>query len=92
MDIKSIEIISIRKLENTGNLRALVDIRIAGVLVVVGCAVMDGKRGLFVSFPRVLTRDGRWRDVVIVADDSIREHYHKEILDAYQELVTDANV
>lgn len=83
--LQQIEVVCIRKLEGTGNLKAFVDIRVGGVLVITQCAVMDGKRGLFVTMPRQLARDGRWRDVVIVADDDMRALYQGEILKAYEE-------
>lgn len=79
-----IEVISVRTLEGAGNLRAFVDIRIGGVLVITQCAVMDGKRGLFATLPRQLSRDGRWRDVVIAAEDDIRHLYHEAIIKAYE--------
>jgi DNA-binding cell septation regulator SpoVG len=84
-NVKECEIVSIRKMDGAGNLKAFVDIRVGGALVITQCAVMDGKRGLFASLPRQLSRDGRWRDVVIAADDELRTHYQSEILKAYEE-------
>ncbi len=84
-NVKECEIVSIRKMDGAGNLKAFVDIRVGGALVITQCAVMDGKRGLFASLPRQLSRDGRWRDVVIAADDELRTHYQAEILKAYEE-------
>ncbi len=84
-NVKECEIVSVRRLEGAGNLKAFVDIRVGGALVITQCAVMDGKRGLFASLPRQLARDGRWRDVVIAADDDLRAHYQAEILRAYEE-------
>jgi DNA-binding cell septation regulator SpoVG len=84
-NVKECEIVSIRKMDGAGNLKAFVDIRVGGALVITQCAVMDGKRGLFASLPRQLSRDGRWRDVVIAADDELRAHYQSEILKAYEE-------
>lgn len=86
----SIEIVSIRKIEGTGNLKAFVDIRVAGVVVITQCAVIDGKRGLFATMPRQLSGEGRWRDVVIVADDDVREHWQAEIIKAYEEEILQA--
>lgn len=84
-NVKECEIVSVRRLDGTGNLKAFVDIRVGGALVITQCAVMDGKRGLFASLPRQLARDGKWRDVVIAADDELRAHYQGEILRAYEE-------
>lgn len=90
MDMKSlnvVEVISIRKLEGAGNLKAFVDIRVGGGLVITQCAVLDGKRGLFATMPRQLARDGRWRDVVIVADEKLQKLYADTIVKAYEEEV-----
>lgn len=84
-NVNECEIVSVRRLEGAGNLKAFVDIRVGGALVITQCAVMDGKRGLFASLPRQLARDGRWRDVVIAADDELRAQYQAEILRAYEE-------
>jgi DNA-binding cell septation regulator SpoVG len=85
-ELYQVEIISVRRLEGAGNLKAFIDIRVGGALVITQCAVMDGgKRGLFASLPRQLARDGRWRDVIICADDDLRAHYQAEILKAYEE-------
>lgn len=80
----SVEIVSVRPLDGGGNLRAFVDIRVGGALVITQCAVLDGKRGLYATLPRQLSRDGRWRDVVIAADDDLRGVYEEAILRAYE--------
>lgn len=85
-----IEIVSVRKIEGTGNLRAFVDIRVYGTVVITQCAIMDGKRGLFAIMPRQLSREGLWRDVVIVADDKVREAWQEAILEAYEEATATA--
>lgn len=88
----SVEVVSVRPIPNApGNLRAFVDIRVGGALVITQCAVLDGKRGLFAILPRQLARDGRWRDVVIAADDDLRQVYQNAILKAYEEEVVNQN-
>lgn len=84
MSLKVVEIISVRKLEGAGKLKAFVDIRVGGSIVITQCAVMDGTRGLYANMPRQLSRDGRWRDVVVVADDKLREVYSDAIVKAYE--------
>ena len=79
----SVEVISVRKYESLGHLKAFVDIRVAGCLVITQCMVIDGKRGLFANLPRQLGRDGKFHDVVIAADDDLRAHLHEAILEAY---------
>jgi stage V sporulation protein G len=83
--LKECDVISVRKLEGAGKLKAYMDIRIGGSLIVSGCTIMDGKKGVFASLPRQIGRDGKWRPVVFEADDHLREHYAKKMLDAYKE-------
>lgn len=83
-DIRSVEVISVRRLEGVGNLKAFVDIRVGGCLVITQCAVMDGKQGLFAKLPRQLSRDGSWRDVLIITEPKLEKLYCDEILKAYE--------
>lgn len=87
---KEIEIVSVRKIEGTGNLKAFVDVRVFGFLVITQCAVMEGRRGLFAVLPRQLARDGKWRDVVICADDEIKSAWCDAILKAYEQELEEA--
>ena len=84
----SVEVVSVRPIDGAGNLRAFVDIRVGGALVITQCAVLDGKRGLFAVLPRQLARDGRWRDVIVATDAELAEVYQKAILEAYEADVT----
>ena len=79
------EVITVHRLEGTGNLKAFVDIRIGGALVIKGCTVMEGKKGMFASMPRRLGKDGRWADVVVVSDE-LKGHYEQEMLKAFQDV------
>lgn len=83
--IKECDVVSIRRFEGDGNLKAFIDIRVGGALIIRGCTVFDGKNGRFVSMPRRLGKDGRWTDVVVTSDDDIKTHYEKEILKAYDD-------
>lgn len=78
-----VSVLSIRHLEGAGTLKAFVDIKF-GPLVITQCTVMDGKRGLFATLPRQLSRDGRWRDVVLCADDEVRSYIQDTIITEYK--------
>lgn len=82
--LKNIEVVGVRRLEGCGALKAFVDIRIGGVLVITQCAVLDGKRGLFVTMLRQMGRDGRWRDAVMVLDEDLKREWDTAILLAYE--------
>ena len=81
------QVISVRPLENSGKLKAFVDIRIGGAIIIEHCAIYDGKNGRFASLPQRVTADGKWRKVVFVADDDLKKHYEETILKAYAEEV-----
>lgn len=84
-ELKECDIVSVRRLEGEGNLKAFVDIRVGGGLVIRGCTVMDGKNGLFAGMPRRLSRDGRWMEVVIPESEELKSSYSEVILRAYEE-------
>ena len=77
------EVLSVHRLEGESNLKAFVDIRVGGAIVIKGCTVVDGKKGLFASMPRKLMRDGRWCDVIVPGDE-LKNAYEQEILKAFQ--------
>jgi len=72
-----------RPLEQMGNLKAFADMRI-GDIIIRNCAVFEGKRGTFATLPRQVSKDGRWSDVVIVADDDLKNKCQEELLHAYE--------
>lgn len=80
--ITDYEVISIRRIDGAGNLKAFVDVKV-GCFVFTQCSVMEGKRGLMFSLPRQLARDGRWRDTIICTDLKVQESLAEFILNAY---------
>ncbi len=82
-ELKTCEVIALRRMDGAGNLKAFADIRIGGGLVVRGCPVMNGKNGLFASLPRRVDSVGVWRDVVVPVDDELRKIYTSAILSSY---------
>ena len=90
-EMARIEIISIRRMGGCGNLLAFMDIRIGGALVITQCAIMTGKRGIFATLPRQLARDGHWRDVIVVPDQALLDHYREVMTREYELEVTKAN-
>ena len=53
-----IEVVDIRKLMGDGNIKAFADIKLGGSLIVKGFSVVKGKKGVFVSMPRKVSKDG----------------------------------
>jgi DNA-binding cell septation regulator SpoVG len=65
--MKIAEITSFRKETKKGQRKATfsVVLNVDGFnLVITGCAVVEGKNGLFVSLPATKTKKGDWRNIV----------------------------
>ena len=82
--LKECEVLVVRRLEGEGKLKAFIDIRIGGALIIRGCTVVDGRNGIFAALPRRITRDGHWLDVISVSDN-LRNQYEKVMLNAFLE-------
>jgi stage V sporulation protein G len=78
-----IEVIDIRKSVSDGNLKAYADVKIGGNLVIKGFAVMNGRKGVFVSMPRKAAKDGRWFDILKPLDESLRKEIEDKVLEAF---------
>jgi DNA-binding cell septation regulator SpoVG len=78
------KVVSVRPVDNAGKLKALVDLRVGGALII-HCAIYDGKNGRFASMPQRVSADGKWRKQVFVADDDLKRKYEETMLKAYEE-------
>ncbi len=68
-----------------GKTLAMVEITIDDALVLKGFRVIESKGGgLFVSFPSVMGRDGKWRDTVIPMDGEVKTLIRDKIVEAYK--------
>lgn len=80
-----IDVVSVRRVDGDGNLKAFVDVRLGGEIIVKGFSVMHGKNGTFVSMPRRAGRDGRWFDILSPLDESWKTRLEEKVLSAYEE-------
>ena len=78
-----VEVIQIRKINSNGKLKALVDAKVGGLLAIKGFSVTEGSKGLFVSMPRQVGKDGRWYDTMTPLDKSLKDEIQNKILEAY---------
>ena len=78
-----IEVIFVKKLNGNSKLKALVDAKVGGLLAIKGFSVTEGPKGLFVSMPRQIAKDGRWYDTMTPLDKSLKEEIQNKILEAY---------
>lgn len=83
----TIEVSEVRiyKVTKGGNIKANASVTFNGELVVTGFKVMNGKNGLFVSFPSVKTSEGEYKDTTFPLTKELREHISREVLNQYSE-------
>ncbi len=79
----NVEVVDIRKFAGSGNLKALADLRFGEALIVKGFSVMQGKRGVFVSMPRRVSKDGKWFDMLTPTSEVFKGEIEEKVLEAY---------
>lgn len=70
------------------NIKANVNVTIAGAFVVRGLKVMDGANGLFVSMPSYKKNDGEFVETAFPITKDARDELVAEVLRAYDEKVS----
>lgn len=78
------EVVDIRKISGDGNIKAFADVKFSDAIIVKGFNVLMGRRGLFVSMPRKVAKDGRWFDMLTPVNDEIKKAIEQMILEAYE--------
>ena len=82
-DIK-VEVACLRRLDGNGALKAFADVVIGDSFLVKGMRIVEGRKGLFVSMPRELGKDGKWYDNVLPVTREAREVLVEAMMRAYQ--------
>lgn len=80
-----IEVKRINPLDGEGALRAFCDVVVGGSFLVKGIRVVEGKKGVFVSMPQEMGKDGNWYDTVIPLTKEARQQISETVLAAYQD-------
>lgn len=80
-----ITVAQMQKAKREGPVKAFADVQIGEALLIKGFRVVDGKKGLFVSPPRVAGKDGRWYDQVQLLDDGLKAAIVESVMQVYQE-------
>ncbi|MBU0502815.1 MAG: SpoVG family protein [Candidatus Omnitrophota bacterium] len=79
-----IQVSRIYRFDGESKLKAFADVALAGI-VVKGFSVVNGSKGLFVSMPRHLGKDGKWYSTVYPTTKELKEQLSSVILSAYKE-------
>jgi len=80
------------KFEGNGSVKAYCDLAVGDLFLLKGLRVVAGKKGLFVSMPRQLGKDGKWYDHVVVLTDETKGEVGRVVLAAYQQELAGENV
>ena len=78
-----IKIINIRESRIANSMcKAFIDTQIDN-LIIKGMRIIDGRNGMFISYPREKGKDERFYDLVIPADMNTKQEIEKYLLDEY---------
>lgn len=79
--------INIRILEGDSykNLKALATIIIDDSIAIHNIKIIDGKEGLFISFPSIKTGEGKYYDIVHPITQTAREVIMNQVINKYEE-------
>lgn len=78
-----VEVVRLNKLDMDSNLRAFVDVSFAGVFVIKGLKILEGKDGLFVGMPSEKGKDGRWYNTAYPLTKEFKDLLNQVIIQAY---------
>ena len=80
-----VEVLRLHRFSGDSSLKAFVDVSFAGVFIVKGLKVVEGKNGLFVGMPRERGKDGRWYDIAHPLTKEFRDLLNEIVLEAYEQ-------
>lgn len=76
--------VNIYKISGKDSLKAFASINIDDELVVKNLKVVEGKKGLFVSYPAEKGNDGEYYDQVYPLNKDTRDYISETIIEAYE--------
>lgn len=80
-----VEVLRLHRLSGESSLKAFADVSFAGVFIVKGIKVVEGKNGLFVSMPSEKGKDGKWYNIAHPLTREFRDSLNEVVLQAYEE-------
>ena len=79
-----VEVLRMTRLNGESSLKAFADVSFAGVFIVRGLKVIEGKNGLFVGMPREKGKDGKWYSMAYPITKEFKELLSEIVLKAYE--------
>jgi len=83
MEELKVAVSRLHKLDGEGNLKAFCDLMLFDSFVVKGLKVMDGKKGLFVSMPSDMGKDGKWYNIFMPLNKQVKDEVERVVLEAF---------
>ena len=81
--------VRVRRITQSGKMKAVVSITLDNEFVVHDIKVIDGEKGLFIAMPSRKSADGEYRDIAHPINSATRERIQTIILDKYQEVMAE---
>lgn len=82
---KLITEITCRPYSGTSNTKAFIDLKVNDTLVIRGLALVEGKKGLFLSFPSKKGKDGKYYNSIYSLDKEWSELLQNACIRKYNE-------
>ena len=73
------------KFDGEGSLKAFCDLAVGDLFLIKGLRVVAGRNGLFVSMPRLQTKNGKWFDSVETMSKETKEEVGRIVMEAYHQ-------
>ena len=77
--------ITCRPYSGTSKTKAFIDLELDGTLVIKGLTLVEGKKGLFLSFPSTKGKKGKYYNSVYSIDKEWTEHLQDACIKKYNE-------
>ena len=90
--LKSKVKINIRPYDSTSTTKAFVEICLDDTLVIKGLTLVEGRNGLFLSFPASKGKDGRYYNSIYSLDKEFSKNLQDAALKKYEKVINDVSV
>lgn len=84
--------VRVRRITQSGKMKAVVSITLDNEFVVHDIKVIDGEKGLFIAMPSRKSADGEYRDIAHPINADMRKLVEDTILQTYRECLKQENV
>lgn len=83
-----VSVVRMKKIEADSSLKAFADVLFFNSIIVTGCKVFSGTKGIFASLPQSKGKEDKWWPIVKIKDEALRDEFQTVMLEAYKKGVT----